>query len=98
MNFHTILFLTDILTLILMSLVSFVAFLSDKKKAVKGKERTKEKTLLMCAVLNGAFGAFIGRLVAHHKTDKGYFSFTIYMSMLFQTAVLVILALFAFVF
>lgn len=98
MTFHTILFLADIALLVLMSLVSFVAFLSDKKKAVKGKERTKEKTLLMTAVLNGAYGAFAGRIIAHHKTDKGYFSFTIYMGMLFQTAVLVILALFAFVF
>lgn len=80
-----------------MSFISFCLFMSDKKKAKNGQMRTKEKTLLMSAVLNGAFGAFIGRKIAHHKTDKAYFSFTIYMGMLFQTIVIIVLALFAFV-
>lgn len=97
MTYHIWLFIIDAVLVVLMSFVSFTAFLKDKKKAVKGEMRTKEKTLLMTAVLNGAFGAFIGRKVAHHKTDKGYFSFTIYMGMLFQAIILVILALFAFV-
>lgn len=71
--------------------------MSDKKKAKNGEMRTKEKTLLLSAVLNGAFGALIGRIMAHHKTDKKYFSFTIYVGLLFQVAVLVILALLTFV-
>lgn len=80
-----------------MSLLSFCLFLSDKKKAKNGEMRTKEKTLLLSAVLNGAFGAFMGRIVAHHKTDKSYFSFTIYIGMLLETVVLVVLALLAFI-
>ena len=76
--------------LVLVSLITFMVFLKDKKIAVKGggKMRIKEKTLLGLTVLNGAIGAFFGRLVAHHKTDKVYFSITIYLALLCQVAVL----------
>jgi uncharacterized membrane protein YsdA (DUF1294 family) len=74
-----------------MSLVSFFLFGSDKKKAQKGADRIKEKTLLMSAVYGGAIGAFIGRIIFHHKTDKKYFSVTIILSLLLQLAVLAIL-------
>jgi uncharacterized membrane protein YsdA (DUF1294 family) len=91
------LFIIDLVLVVLMSIISFFLFVNDKKKAEKGQMRTKEKTLLMSAVLNGSYGAFIGRKVAHHKTDKGYFSFTIYFGMLAQTCVIVLLAVLAFV-
>ncbi len=77
--------------LVFMSLASFFLFRSDKKKAQKGADRTKEKTLLMSAVYGGAIGAFIGRIIFHHKTDKKYFSVTIILSLLLQLAVLAIL-------
>ncbi len=67
-SYHTWLFIIDAGLIVLMSLLAFVAFLRDKKLAVKGAMRTKEKTLLGLAVLNGAIGAFLGRIVAHHKT------------------------------
>lgn len=66
--------------LVFMSLASFFLFRSDKKK-----------TLLMSAVYGGAIGAFIGRIIFHHKTDKKYFSVTIILSLLLQLAVLAIL-------
>ena len=65
----------------------------DKKLAVKGAMRVKEKTLLLSAVLNGALGAVIGRILAHHKTDKVYFSITIYLALFFQVVVGVVLGL-----
>jgi len=77
--------------LVFMDIVSFFLFGSDKKKAQKGADRTKEKTLLMSAVYGGAIGAFIGRIIFHHKTDKKYFSVTIVLSLLLQLAVLAIL-------
>ncbi len=45
-SYHTWLFIIDAGLIILMSLIAFVAFLRDKKLAVKGAMRTKEKTLL----------------------------------------------------
>ena len=70
--------------MILNSLIAIIMYVSDKKKAVSGKMRTKEKNLLFIAVFFGALGSLIGRLIAHHKTDKKYFSFVIYTSLLFE--------------
>ena len=78
------------------SLLALVAYFRDKKLAVKGKERTKEKTLLFLAVFFGSVGAFLGRILAHHKTDKVYFSIVIYFSMLLQAATIAVLAFLAF--
>ena len=77
------------------SLVALIAYFRDKKLAVKGKERTKEKTLLFFAVFFGSIGAFLGRILAHHKTDKVYFSMVIYFSMLMQAATIVALVVMA---
>ncbi|MBP5342730.1 DUF1294 domain-containing protein [bacterium] len=73
-----------------------MAYFRDKKLAVKQKERTKEKTLLFYAVFFGALGALLGRILAHHKTDKVYFSIVIYFSLLTQAATLALLVLLAF--
>ncbi|MCQ2414204.1 MAG: DUF1294 domain-containing protein [Clostridia bacterium] len=72
---------------ILMSLVAFCLYGKDKKMAGNGTEvRIKEKTLLGLAAFGGAPGAFVGRIVFHHKTNKIYFSFVIYASLLLQVA------------
>lgn len=98
MTFNLIVFIVYVALLVLMSIVAFAVFGKDKKIAVKqnGQMRIKEKTLLTLTVLNGAVGAFIGRKVHHHKTDKVYFSITIYLSILCQALVAVVLALLAF--
>lgn len=97
MTYHMWLFIIDAILLALMSFISFITFCHDKKLAIKQKPRVKEKVLLGMTVLNGAIGSFLGRLFAHHKTDKIYFSITIYFALLCQACVLVFLALFAFV-
>lgn len=76
--------------LVLMSLITLFLFIIDKGKAKKnsGAARIKEKTLLGCVAMGGAVGGFIGRIIAHHKTNKIYFSITIYFSLLLQIAVL----------
>ena len=92
----TALLIIYVIWLALMSLVTFFLFIKDKKMAQKNHSevRIKEKHLLGATALGGAFGAFIGRLVAHHKTDKSYFSLTIYVSMLAEIGVLILLILF----
>lgn len=81
--------------IVLFSLIALIAYFRDKKLAVKGKERTKEKTLLFLAVFFGSVGAFLGRILAHHKTDKKYFSAVIYFSMLMQAATIAALVIMA---
>lgn len=74
------------------SLIAFFMYGKDKKMSKKGNEiRVKEKTLLGLAAFGGGLGAFIGRIVFRHKTDKGYFSLVIYWSLFIQIAVLALL-------
>ena len=98
MTYNFILLMIYAILIVLMSFITFILFGKDKNIAKKqnGKMRIKEKTLLGLTVLNGAIGALIGRIVFHHKTDKKYFSITIYMSLLFQIFVLITLCLLAF--
>ena len=90
MEYKKILLVVYICYLALMSLIAFFLFLKDKKMATKnsGPNRIKEKTLLGICAFGGALGGFIGRIIAHHKTNKLYFSFTIYLSILLQLGVL----------
>ena len=76
--------------LLFMSIIAFFLYKKDKKMAGGGPKRIKEKILLGVAALGGALGAELGRRIAHHKTDKGYFSLTIYFSLLLEIAFVVL--------
>ncbi|MCQ2798653.1 MAG: DUF1294 domain-containing protein [Bacilli bacterium] len=95
MTFQQYLLIGYVIYLIIMSLITMFLFIKDKAMAKQnGNEvRIKEKTLLGFTCFGGAIGAFIGRILAHHKTNKGYFSFTIIVSLLLQVAVLGLIVL-----
>ena len=61
--------------LVLLSVITFIAYGVDKKKAIKGKYRTKEKTLLLLSFLGGAFGGYPAMLVFRHKTKGEHWYF-----------------------
>ena len=84
------------LLMVIMSIISFTLYGVDKKKAIKGKERIKEKTLLFYTIFNGAIGAFFARFVFRHKTEKKYFSLTIFAGLFIQVLGLAILYYLAF--
>lgn len=57
-------------------LVNFIAFLMygmDKKKAIDGKYRIAERTLLLIGVIGGSVGAMAGMKAFHHKTKHKKF-------------------------
>jgi uncharacterized membrane protein YsdA (DUF1294 family) len=56
-----------------MSLVAFVMYHADKRKAIKGKWRTPEAALLGVGVLFGALGALLAMNCFRHKTKHWYF-------------------------
>ena len=91
MTYNYIIYYIYISLLAIMSIISFVLYGIDKKKAIKGKERIKEKTLLFFTIMNGSIGAFFARFVFRHKTEKIYFYFTIYSGLIIQFIGLVIL-------
>ena len=93
--YQLIIFITYLSYLIIMSIVAFLLFRRDKRLALENKIRIKEKTLLGVTILGGAVGAFLGRLINHHKTNKLYFSIIIYLGMLLELSLLVLFLLLA---
>jgi len=53
-----------------MSVVTFIAYGIDKKRAVAGKWRTPEKTLHCLELLGGWPGASAGQVIFRHKRRK----------------------------
>ena len=72
-----------------LNVISMMMFISDKRKAVKGKWRTTESALLISALL-GPFGAVIGMCLAHHKTNKIKFKL-VYVFLILHIAIIAIL-------
>ncbi|WP_297022919.1 DUF1294 domain-containing protein [uncultured Dialister sp.] len=50
------------------NLLAFCLFGLDKWKAIHGRWRISEKTLLLSALSGGFLGAFLGMHYFHHKT------------------------------
>ena len=50
------------------NLLAFALFGLDKWKAIHGRWRISERTLLLTAVAGGFLGAFMGMHCFHHKT------------------------------
>ena len=73
----------------IMSLITFVLFGLDKKKARKKAWRISELALLTFSFLLGAPGGLLGMLVFRHKTKKPIFNITVpvlailYLSLVF---------------
>ncbi len=79
--------------LAIMSLITFFVYLSDKKKAEKGKYRTPEKVLLALSFFGGAIGAAVAMKVCRHKTQKKYFAGTAAFGLIWQIALFCFLIL-----
>ena len=57
------------------SLLGYLSMWYDKRKAIKGKYRTPEKTLFLIAILGGSIGSIIGMQQFRHKTKHWYFKY-----------------------
>ena len=54
--------------IIILNLISYFLYYSDKKKAIKRKPRISEKTLLFSSFFFGGLGAWFGMKQFKHKT------------------------------
>lgn len=89
MKYHTIVLLVYLLYSLFFSIISLILFLIDKNFSKKeGHKRIKEKTLLFFCSIGGGIGGYFGRILAHHKTHKLYFSFIINFTVLLQLLIL----------
>ena len=56
--------------LVAVNIIAFILYGTDKAKAMHHQWRIKEAVLIGIAFAGGAFGAFAGMIVFHHKTRK----------------------------
>ena len=74
--------------LIVLNIITFVVYGIDKWKAMKGRWRISEFTLLLLAVIGGSIGALLGMRVWHHKTKHLKFKYGVPLILLAQLALL----------
>ncbi len=73
------------------SLIAFVLYFADKKKAQKNKWRIKEATLLGFGFFGGAIGALLAMKIFRHKTKHWYFWAVNIIGLIWQIALAVFL-------
>ena len=66
---------TILIYLLIINVVTFFAYGSDKYKARHDKWRIPEATLLLLAAIGGSIGAWCGMKVWHHKTMHKKFKY-----------------------
>lgn len=78
-----------IIATIIMSVVAFFAMLIDKKRAIKGRWRIPEATLIGLAFFMGGIGEMLGMKTFRHKTKHIKFTIGVPLCILCNVAVLV---------
>ncbi len=73
----------------IISIIAFVLYFADKKKAQKNKWRIKEATLLGFGFLGGAIGALLGMKIFRHKTKHWYFWAVNIIGLIWQIALVI---------
>ena len=74
------------------SLITFLLYASDKRRAKRGQWRVPEKVLLGFSFLGGALGGSLAMRCLRHKTKHWYFVAVNALGLLWQVAAVVILA------
>ena len=77
--------------MLIMSVITFFLYASDKKKAQLGAWRIRERTLLLFSFLGGSIGAMCGMFLLRHKTKHLSFRILVPLSLLIHIAILVFL-------
>ena len=76
--------------LIGINILTFFVYGIDKWKAVKGKWRIPEVSLLTLAIIGGSIGAWVGMKVWHHKTMHKKFKYGLPLILLVQIALIIL--------
>ena len=74
--------------LIAINIVTLIVYGIDKVKAMKGKWRISEATLLLLASIGGSVGAWLGMKTWHHKTMHKKFKYGLPLILLAQIALI----------
>ena len=79
------------LYLLIVNALSFLFMLTDKIKAIKGRWRIPEKTLLGICAMGGSLGGLIAMKLFRHKTLHPQFSIGIPVMLAVHVVALIIL-------
>jgi uncharacterized membrane protein YsdA (DUF1294 family) len=79
-------FLICLFLMVLISLVNFYLYASDKMRAKNGLYRIPEAVLLSVGFFGGAMGALCGMKLFRHKTKHWYFYLINVIGLLWQLA------------
>ena len=77
--------------LAIMSVIAFILYGIDKRKAKKGAWRISEKALLFVSFFGGAAGGLLGMSVFRHKTKHWYFWAVNILGLIWQIVLAVVL-------
>lgn len=75
--------------LIIINVLTFLAFALDKVKAKTNRWRTKEKTLLTLSFIGGSLGGLLGMYICHHKIRKPRFSIGVPLMLVLHLGLLI---------
>ena len=75
--------------LLTINLIGILIMYVDKKKAMYGRWRIPEKTLIMVAILGGSIGTIIGMKLFRHKTQKIKFWLGFPTILIFETIIII---------
>ena len=77
--------------ILFINILGFLLMGIDKGKARRGAWRISEKTLLLTAIIGGAFGVWLGMETFRHKTKHWYFKYLIPLFFVVQVVFLAFL-------
>lgn len=75
---------TTIYVLVVINLLTFLVYGIDKWRAIHGRWRISEATLLLLAILGGSIGALLGMQIWHHKTHHKKFKYGVPLILIIQ--------------
>lgn len=82
-----------LLIILAMSLLAYVLYFVDKKKAEHNHWRIKEHTLLSIGIIFGALGSLFAMYTIRHKNRKWYFVFINVTSLIVHIAIGIYIAI-----
>ncbi len=77
-------FIIFIYYLVAVNLITFILFVVDKFKAVKGEWRLPEYGLWFLSLIGGSFGGLIAMQIFRHKRRKSSFVIIMLLILIFQ--------------
>ncbi len=75
--------------ILIINVITFIAYGIDKQKAKNKQRRISEKALITLSFIGGSLGAYLGMIIFHHKTKKTKFKILVPLSLLIWVYILI---------